>query len=454
MNRKEEFEAMLSEFEKTDLDYDVMPKAEKRLKKRKYFYVPVSYAASFFICFVVLVNFCSPVAYGCSKLPLIKDLAKAVTFSPSLSSAVDNEYLQKVGIIQNKNGISASVDYIIVDQKQVNIFFRLDGSGYGTLSADPDISGAEGEFLESCSYGVNGYNVPNGEINSLTIDFINGNVPDSLMLKLKVYENESSQSRVPETEKGYFEDWNPDYIAEFEFLLEFDPQFTAVGKEIKVNEEFEIEGQKFVITDIEIYPTNMRINISADEKNTAWIKELYFEAADDRGRRFEPVANGISATGDLSTPMMKSYRAESPYFYDSDFINIIIKGAVLLDKNNERVFIDLKNSFSGNMPQDAELYRVYRENGTWIVETKCAERKENHMHQIFMGNYYDLYGNEYHINGYGSAITSSKGEEEKGFFYSYMYLNDYPYDKVWLEAAYSRICTLKEEKVIKIINEK
>lgn len=140
MNRKEELNALLKEFNSDDsFENSAFEKAEKKLKKRKYFYKPMSFAASFILFFVVLVNFSAPVAYGFSKIPLIRDLAKAVTFSPSLSKAVENEYMQKVEQSEKKKGIYASVDYIIVDQKNVNIFFHTESSKYKNLATEADI---------------------------------------------------------------------------------------------------------------------------------------------------------------------------------------------------------------------------------------------------------------------------------------------------------------------------
>ncbi|MBQ7801253.1 MAG: hypothetical protein IJ375_02895, partial [Oscillospiraceae bacterium] len=41
----------------------------------------------------------------------------------------------------------------------------------------------------------------------------------------------------------------PSYLAEFEFLLEFDPKFTASGKIFPVNQTVILEGQAITITD-------------------------------------------------------------------------------------------------------------------------------------------------------------------------------------------------------------
>ncbi|MFR7893274.1 MAG: DUF4179 domain-containing protein [Dysosmobacter sp.] len=54
-------------------------------------------------------------ARACGRIPLLADLAKAVSWSPSLSAAVENDYVQPLRLSQSKNGITARVEYLIVD---------------------------------------------------------------------------------------------------------------------------------------------------------------------------------------------------------------------------------------------------------------------------------------------------------------------------------------------------
>ena len=95
--------------------------------------------AACFAAFVLLVNYCVPVAYACSKVPVLRELAEAVTFSRSLTDAVENEYVQPMELSQTENGITAEIAYLIVDQKQVNVFYRLDSEKYDQLEAHPDV---------------------------------------------------------------------------------------------------------------------------------------------------------------------------------------------------------------------------------------------------------------------------------------------------------------------------
>lgn len=82
-----------------------------------------------------------------SKVPILRELAEAVIFSRSLSDAMDNEYVQSLYLSQVDGDVAATVEYLIVDQKQVNIFFRLYSDVYEELHVDPTFLSPEGKNL-------------------------------------------------------------------------------------------------------------------------------------------------------------------------------------------------------------------------------------------------------------------------------------------------------------------
>ena len=154
MNRKNEFEAMIEELNQPAPGLEAtLDRAYKRKRKRTTQMIvrPLAGLAACFAVFVLLVNFCAPVAYACSLVPGLRELAAAVTFSRSLTDAVENEYVQPMDLSQTDNDITAEVAYLIVDQKQVNVFYRLDSDKYEKLYADPDVRSADGNRPESCS---------------------------------------------------------------------------------------------------------------------------------------------------------------------------------------------------------------------------------------------------------------------------------------------------------------
>lgn len=445
MNRMEEYRNLMLELDTPvpELEH-TSERAFRRMRRRKQILRPLSGVAASFLLFVMLVNFWTPAAYACSKIPILKELAEAVTFSPSLKKAVDNDYVQPLHLWQKDGDVTASIEYLIVDQKQVNVFYRLNSEIYTHMNAEPTVLQADGNRHASCSYGPNDWDVPNGDLQSITIDFVDQDVPDSLRLKLNIRDHEAWQEEAPAAyttvEDAMFEEHSHDeqgFVAHFDFLLEFDPQFTAAGKYYEINETVTLEGQKITFTDIEIYPSHLRVNIEESPENTAWINRLDFYIETDFGMTFDPISDGITATGTLDSPSMVSYRADSSYFYDANHLKIVVTGAEWLKKDMEKVHVNLKTGETDVLPEGVTFHNASQSDRGWLVEFQGVQRRRNHTYQLFSQTYYDAVGNEYHLDSWSSSFGGTSPNGKETYFIEMFPLKDYHEEDVWLCPRYS-----------------
>ena len=458
MNRNNEFEAMIEELNQPAPGLETtLDRAYRRKRKRTTQMIvrPVAGLVACFAIFVLLVNFCAPVAYACSQIPVLKELAEAVTFSRSLTDAVENEYVQPMELSQTDNGITAEVAYLIVDQKQVNVFYRLDSKKYESLEANPEILNSDGVRPASCCYHTTGFGAENGELRCLSIDFVDNDVPGSLQVKLDVYSNVIHPENVapnPVVDEIYSDNpyKEPDYLAHFDFLLEFDPKFTAAGKVFPVNQTVMLEGQAITITDIEVYPTHMRVDIAESADNTAWLKDLEFYIETDWDMKFDPVSNGITATGSADSPSMVSYRADSSYFYESNHLQLVITGAQWLRKDMETTYLNLVTGEHGVLPEGSEFDSARKHGDGWIVKFQTAWEEGMPMYHLFGHKFYDADGNEYEIKQWSSMYGDPNEEGNITYFYDEFPLLNYPYDEVWLSPQYSHNWVAEDQIVIPV----
>lgn len=455
MNRNQEYFEWMEELEKNipDLQKSIT-KAGHRRKRLLSVYRSLASVAACFAIFVLMVNFCTPVAYACSKVPVLKELAAAVTFSRSLSDAVENEYVQPMYLTQVQNGVTAEIAYLIVDQKQVNVFYRLDSDSYEKMEADPEVLTADGTRPESCCYGSDTFGVANGELRSLNIDYMDGTVPESLRVQLKVYDNAVSYEE-PIGHENNVDEWEifegkTEYIAEFDFLLEFDPEFTAAGKIVPVNQIVEMDGQKITISQIEVYPTHMRVAIEDHPDNTAWLTSLAFYIETDEGMRFEPVSNGTTATGTADTPTMTSYRADSTYFYEAEHLKLVITGAQWLNKDMEKIKVNLITGETESLPAGISFESAKKSGEMWVVTFRADYTDGKPMYQIFGNLFYDADGNEYEINTWSSRYGEENENGEITYFLEQFPLRGYPYDEVWLSPHFSHNWVAEDEIIVPI----
>lgn len=389
-------------------------------------------------CFVLLVNFCAPVAHACARVPFLKELAAAVTFSPSLRRAVEEEYLQPLGLTQTQDGVTATLEYLIVDQKQVNLFFRLDSDRYSAMEPAPSLRTADGSELNGYAAFFSGPGCGElGALRCLTLDFVDADVPAGLLLTLKLRCSETddltaapvSISDAPEAGA------EPEYQMEFTFLLEFDPLFTAPGRVIPVNRTLTLDGQRITVESVELYPTHLRLNVAGAPENTAWLKGLDFTIADGAGNLFEPVANGISATGSGDSPGMASFRAESPWFYGADRLTLTVTGAAWLDKADARCRVDLAaGKADGCLPEGVAFAGAQRTDGGWEVRFAADAAACGTYRQLFASEYYDEDGVPYSIahQAYNTRAAGTTCETT-------LYLDGFSGDTAYLCPQYSRV---------------
>ena len=278
-------------------------------------------------------------------------------------------------------------------------------------------------------------------------------MPDCLKVKLNVYSNTITDpllapSHVNSDYPDYAPVTTPDYLAEFEFLLEFDPEFTATGKVFPVNQTVMLDGQSITISDVEVYPSHMRVNIKEGMDNTAWLKYLDFYIETDNGMKFDPVSSGIIATGTDASPSMVSYRADSTYFYDANHLKLVITGAQWLRKDPERTYINLSTGETGPLPEGTSLESARKVADGWVVRFRIAFGENDSIMNPFGSQYYDADGNEYANNYCFSELGEVDAAGKISYHYRELPLDHYPYDEVWLCPLYSH--TWKAENGIVI----
>ena len=288
MNRMDEYTALLAELEQApeELNHTVNKALNRKnalQKKRRFFGTSLGGLAACFAAFVLLVNLSTPFARACGRIPLLADLAKAVSWSPSLSAAVENDYVQPLRLSQSQNGITARVEYLIVDRKQVDVFFSIQSDDYAHLDLDhPTLTVPEEQ--EGYASSFSSYGIENGDLMELRIDFMNRDVPDSLTMTFGVYDNKHLYENQKPPARSNVADYgdellsdNPreqrEILATFTFELRFDPTYTEQGTVIDVGETFLLDGQSVTLTEAEIYPTHLRLNFDYDPANTAWLTD-------------------------------------------------------------------------------------------------------------------------------------------------------------------------------------
>lgn len=229
----------------------------------------------------------------CAGVPVLKELAQLVSFSGSLTDQLAHEGAQFVGQTQEENGVSVYVDSLIVDQKRLTVFFRVDTDiapkavmRYGLR----DEEGYIDERFTRIEWQENEMNVPNGQMRSTTIDFGRDDVPEGLFLEFGIYLR--MQDDRPLTEEDDIYEWDTvqnlgKEEAVLSFHLNIEPGRRVQGYEKRFAQELLLADQEYAIEAVNIYSSKAEICMKGREANTAWLQslEFYLECEDGKIRR-------------------------------------------------------------------------------------------------------------------------------------------------------------------------
>lgn len=495
MDRMEEYKKLMSELDNVPMELShTLTRAKSRFSKKRIFNwiaVPICSVISAAFLFVLMVNISPTFAYACEKIPFLNDLASAVKFSPSLSAAVENEFVQPVNLKQTENGITMKIEYVIVDQKQLNVFYTLSSEEDSNLDMEIVINDANGSKMQGFTViSYDNDSNENEELQHFIVDFIEQDMPSALQLQFKLYEivhtpiiykpnsmenasesenvsviKEDSITEGTKTEETIKEDsitegtiteeTRKEDRALFTFLLEFDPSFTSQGQNIEINKTFVLDGQTLSIKNAKVYPTHMQFNLSADTSNTAWLTSLSFYVTDEEGNRFDTISKGILALGSTDSPMMESYRIESNFFDESKHLDIHITGAEWLDKDMERVMVNLKEKTAEKLPEGASFDRAIKTRNGWELTFSSHKNSKS---LFFKSDFYDEQGNKYNIKSFMFTTDTSNVEDgnreiqKDNTQYSILefILEDYTDDIIYLSPNYSKYIQLEEPVVISV----
>ena len=424
MTRMEEYQALRQELETTPEAMETVADRalarEKACRKKKRIWgVPAGSLAACFALFLLLVNCFPTFAAACEGLPVLGELAEALQFDKSLRLAVENEYVQPLGLSQTENGITARVEYLIVDQKNVNVFFRFYASDGRSLRA-----GYRANTPGCVSVMENLDSLEDGALRHIGI-MATDELPDTLELTLFAYDGAY----------GSYKDG--DLAAEFHFSIEYDPNFTAQGEVIPVGTAFTLEGQTLIVDRAEIYPTHMRLIIQEAGENTAALASLDFYLTDDRGRTYDAGAGCLVRMGAVENGE-NCYLVESPWFQNGKRYTLHIRGAQFLSKDRPPVRVNLRTKTAEGLPDGVSLKDIQRQSDVWVISFGLTPLPEElaHFSTQFTSDYRSEDGTQEGYTGHG---VRADGTEE------YLTLeSDYPEDVVYLFLSHDRTVFLPQ----------
>lgn len=431
MNRQQEFWELKQQLQQLPPELDgTAQRAKQRARHRRIgrgFGISLSSLAGVCAAFIIAVNTMPTFALACGRVPILRELAAAVAFSPSLSAAVEHDYVQYVGQTQTIDGVKLTVESVIADEQEIVVFYRTDGSGHYWVSCD---------LLDENGTELWGYSVSSGDssedLRQFEIHCKDMELPEVLVLNLQleeVYDNGSRRQ----------------LNGSATFPIHLDPNRTAKSVVIPVDRWVELDGHRLLVDRLELTPTKTALHLRHDPDNTAWLQSLdfYFTAPD--GTVYDLNDNSLTATGEPDNPGFYTFFLQSLYFVDHpEQLTLHMERAVWRDKSEPVITLDLTDgTYTGTLPEGVLSLSLTEESTTagaipTIVVTTTTGRTPLDYRYLAPD------GTEYYFNGY-SFLTRDpeEGWPEGALEYRY-HLVGYDWDTVILPLDYTSITTLSE----------
>lgn len=411
---------------------------------------PAASLAGLAAAFVLLVNAFPTFALACSGVPIIRELTAAVAFSPSLSAAVEHDYVQYIGKSQTVDGVTVKLEYAIVDPVQAVFFYSVDGGRFYTSPKLTDENGQPiGGYSTSSFYA--GVDQRDG-LETMVLSFPGGktSLPDRFTMDMYFQpmpeEDQASEAVAPsasalEDEPDELDPREDPNTLRFTFDIALDPARMSSGKTIQVGKWLELDGQRILIDRLELLPTRTVLYLGEDPDNTAWLRTLRFFFTDGKGRVYDDTDGSLSASGEENSNSYLTYYFQSFYYAAPEHLTLHIDKAEWLDKNAPRVRIDLTTGAADGLPEGVWVNSISRAGNTVEVELYSSLSRED-FGQTFLWDYWDPEGGEHQMNQLSSGSVWDDANE-KTAVYERFYLKDYPWDTVEFELSYTATSVYK-----------
>lgn len=405
MNRKEEYQTLKEKLEKTPPALNTAVKrAQKKYNQnrlKKYFMYPLSAAAVLLFVFGMVVNQLPfSAVYAMGKIPIVRELTKAVAVSPALKAAVDNEYVQVLNMTQQKNGYTIKFEYMIVDSKQAYIFYKLEGEKYKDLFIEPEMVEVKKGELGKNYWVMATYQYEDQELTKeekalkrsgyekITLTLEDKDMPKELTFKCNI-------GRYSDIKTRSSDDRAPQYLETITMKVKLDDSIQVAPKIREIKQWVEVEGKRVFVDKVAVYPTQIRVHIKADPKSKMEVSSFSFFVEDDNGKRLggKNFANGEESSRDFDGAETVSYTdengcrvkaiASSGYWHDIDFKVYITTMHFDTRGGPPRATIDFKNKTAANLPKGVTMTQLEKNSdGNWELKFKVKIKGYREQNQV------------------------------------------------------------------------
>ncbi|WP_033541377.1 DUF4179 domain-containing protein [Planococcus sp. CAU13] len=323
-------------------------------------------AALIILTLVTSIRVSPAFANAVASIPGMERFVNLIQYDKGLEAVFENDYYQPIGESQTVGNATLTIDGVILDESGMNIFYTIESA------VDMDDIIINPLDLE------NQQQIPPGGISWHQSDFEEGSpriFKDVLSYKfLESIKFESLDFTLP-----------MEFILNgesFNFSIPFTvPENVEPSITYDVQEQVEVEGQKFTVEEVIIHPLRVGIRVSFDPDNTK--KILQFEdirLEDEKGETWVTIMNGTSASGDIADGEIVYY-LQSNYFEAPKELYLRINKMQAVDIEDSYFLVDTDKNLLLHSPKDGRL-ELIKANRTGIEMILRRDDAPDHTYSL------------------------------------------------------------------------
>ncbi|WP_274363763.1 DUF4179 domain-containing protein [Paenibacillus thermotolerans] len=332
-------------------------------------------AAVLLLAFMTTVRVSPAFAAIVSEVPGLGYIAKMVAGDKGLTAAINNDYIQKVGVSDSHDGITVTVDGIIADETRMNIFYTIVyPKDYKKVELrDIHFLKEDGTRLESgYSWGYRQEEDQENGVRSSRIDVNFGSreaFPDTFLLETKVARSDTTLAPT----------WTLPITVDRERMKGLKTVY-PIGQTVTV------EGQRITFVSAAVHPTQIAVEVEFDPDNAKKIFSFVdLTLVGDQGETYQNFGSSMSENkltlffqgSSFSIPKSLTMKGSRLRALDKDKLELVVDtdNKELLKAPDDRVRLNGIKTASGQKDLSFTLSGIAREDNMLysLAETEFTD---------------------------------------------------------------------------------
>lgn len=365
--------------------------AARRRKSRVRWYMSSISAAAIILLFTGCIRVSPAFASFVEQWPGMEGIVSMIRQDKGLQMAIDQSLLQKVGITDEHDGASVTIDGIITDESRMVIFYTMKGM------KDPEKGEYDIDLLDG-----NGKNLPVGFSYGSPRPTSNENVHENMIDV--IFPDEVSP---PDELSVVFKTKGKANLGEWKVTLPVDKNLTKGMKRVlPVNQTLTVDGQRIDVKQATLYPTRLVLDVTFDPKNTKKVFGLSdLQLVDEQGRAWRTDTT-------MGADDERSIYFESMYFSIPKKLTLQGAGLAALDKEDLKISVDLATNKIEGGPNNLKLLGHNKVKEKDVVMHFSIMNSKESSYGLSFTNIEDSTGKSFDIKEAGWSPSGEHGDGE------------------------------------------